>query len=221
MSQQFPIKAKSSAARPRLNREEKAKRTREALLSAACRMVAAEGYAAAAIARVAEEAGVAQGTFYNYFSDRQELFDNILPYEGLRMRDWVEAAARVQQVGIEREITRFEAFLDYVCQYEGFYRILYEAEIFAPEAHHAHNDNIVEGYTRNFRRAMQAGRMRTLDDLQLTCLIYQILGMRAYAAKQIYYADDEAERRQIKDASVMIYRRLIHHSLLGVDQDDG
>lgn len=199
--------------RRRMSREEKARVTRDSLLNAGCAVVAAEGYASASIAKIADLAGVAHGTFYNYFEDRQALFDELLPYEGLRMRDRIEEAARGAPPGLQREFTRFEAFLNYVIENEGFYRVLYEAEIFAPEAHRAHMANIVNGYKGTLRRAMDEGRMQRLDALQIECLIYQILGMRAYAAMQIHFSGDMSERRAIRDAALETYRLLIGRSL--------
>lgn len=199
--------------RRRLSREEKARLTRGSLLNAGCAVVAAEGYAAAAVAKIADQAGVAHGTFYNYFEDRQALFDELLPYEGLRMREAIERTARKVPSGPEREIARFGAFLDYVIGNDGFYRILYEAEIFAPRAHSAHMANIVEGYRRTFDRAMREGWMRRLDPRQVDCLIYQFLGIRAYSAMQIHYAPDMAARAAIRDAAVETYRLLTGASL--------
>jgi len=194
--------------RRRLSREERSRLTRSSLLNAGCAVVAAEGYAAAAVAKIADQAGVAHGTFYNYFEDRQALFDELLPYDGLRMREAVERVARKVPAGMEREVVRFGAFLDYVIENDGFYRILYESEIFAPRAHSAHMANIVEGYRRTFGRAMREGWMRLLDERQLDCLIYQLLGIRAYSAMQIHYATDLSARRAIRDAAVETYRLL-------------
>lgn len=200
--------------RQRMSREEKARVTRDSLLNAGCAVVAAEGYASASIAKIADLAGVAHGTFYNYFEDRQALFDELLPYEGLRMRDQIEEVARNASPGMQREFVRFEAFLNYVIENEGFYRVLYEAEIFAPGAHRAHMDNIVNGYKRTLNRAMDENRMHRLGPQQVECLIYQILGMRAYAAMQIHFAGDASEKRVIRDAAGETYRLLIGRSLL-------
>lgn len=199
--------------RRRPSREEKARLTRGSLLSAGCAVVAAEGYAAAAVAKIADQAGVAHGTFYNYFEDRQALFDELLPYEGLRMREAIERIARKVPAGAEREVARFAAFLNYVIENDGFYRILYESEIFAPKAHSAHMANIVEGYRRTFDRAMREGWMRRLDPRQVDCLIYQFLGIRAYSAMQIHYAPDMTARLAIRDAAVETYRLLTSASL--------
>lgn len=188
--------------------------TRESLLNAGCAVVAAEGYASASIAKIADLAGVAHGTFYNYFEDRQALFDELLPYEGLRMRDEIEKVARDAPSGMQREFIRFKAFLNYVIENEGFYRVLYEAEIFAPGAHRAHMDNIVNGYKRTLQRAMDENRMRRLGPQHVECLVYQLLGMRAYTAMQIHFARNLAEKHVIRDAAAETYRFLIGRSLL-------
>ena len=50
-------------------------RTRELLLDAAVRVFARKGAGAAAIHEIAAEAGVANGTFYNYFETREALLE--------------------------------------------------------------------------------------------------------------------------------------------------
>ena len=55
----------------KLRRAEKAIENRRAFLRAGAKVVAKYGYAEASIARIAEEAGLAQGTFYLYFPTRQ------------------------------------------------------------------------------------------------------------------------------------------------------
>ncbi|WP_206914837.1 TetR/AcrR family transcriptional regulator [Agrobacterium sp. OT33] len=198
----------------RLSRDEKAKLTRESLLAAACKVVAAEGYSSASIAKIADTAGVAQGTFYNYFADRQALFDELLPYEGLRMLTTVEATARKSAPGLLRELTRFNEFLRYVADNDGFYRVLYEAEVFAPAAHRIHIANIVSGYRRSLKRGIAAGLLTDLTDDQIDCIIYQLLGMRAYSAMQIHYEKDAGKRARIIEDAMYVYERIIRASLL-------
>ncbi|MBO0131928.1 TetR/AcrR family transcriptional regulator [Agrobacterium burrii] len=198
----------------RLSRDEKAKLTRESLLAAACKVVAAEGYSSASIAKIADTAGVAQGTFYNYFADRQALFGELLPYEGLRMLTTVEAAARKSASGLLRELTRFNEFLRYVADNDGFYRVLYEAEVFAPDAHRIHIANIVSGYRRSLKRGMAAGLVADLTDNQIDCIIYQLLGMRAYSAMQIHYETDVGRKALIIEDAMHVYERIIRASLL-------
>jgi AcrR family transcriptional regulator len=63
-----------AAARPPRTSRVRA-RTRTLLLDAALRVFARKGAGAAAIHEIASEAGVANGTFYNYFRTREELLE--------------------------------------------------------------------------------------------------------------------------------------------------
>ena len=222
MDQKLPImQPKRRPARKRLSREEKAQRTHANIMAAAYNVVASDGYANAAIARIAAEAGVAQGTFYNYFEDRQDLFDQLLPYQGLRMREAIECEARKVPAGVQRELVRFAAFLDYVAENDGFYRVLYEAEIFSPDAHAEHVGNIVRGYRRSFRRGMEQGWLQNLDAVQLDCLIYQILGIRSYAAMQIHNAGSGAEKLAIRNASLHVYAMMFEGGMANEETEQG
>src|SRR5882762_5560618 len=68
--------------RPKLRRNEKHIVTRRRLFAAAIKVVGKYGYAGASVARITEEAGVAQGTFYLHFESRQVLLDQLLPAVG-------------------------------------------------------------------------------------------------------------------------------------------
>jgi AcrR family transcriptional regulator len=66
--------------RPAANRAraEKSAARREAILSAALDEFSAQGFAAARIDDVARRAGVAKGTIYLYFRDKEELFQELI-----------------------------------------------------------------------------------------------------------------------------------------------
>ncbi|MBC7133508.1 MAG: TetR/AcrR family transcriptional regulator [Roseovarius sp.] len=153
-------------------------------MDAAADIVGEMGYAATSIARVTEAAGVAHGTFYNYFKDRQGLFDVLLPYVGQKMTDQITADLTHVGSGIDREIARFRAYCAFLKANPGFYRVLYEAEVFAPVAHEAHIRRLTDGYHRALRRAMDAGEMRPLPDEELAAVVAVLLGARAYIAMQ-------------------------------------
>ncbi|HUN99350.1 MAG TPA: helix-turn-helix domain-containing protein, partial [Bradyrhizobium sp.] len=69
----------------KLNRVERNAWTKQKIFDAATRIVGRYGYAEASVARITEQAGVAQGTFYNHFDNRQELLDQLLPKIGQDM----------------------------------------------------------------------------------------------------------------------------------------
>ncbi len=68
-----------SSKRPRRKaKQERAQQTVEDLLEAAARVLARRGYAAATTNRIAEAAGVSIGTLYEYFADKDAIFDALI-----------------------------------------------------------------------------------------------------------------------------------------------
>lgn len=195
-----------------MSRSEKAVATYQALMDSAARIVGETGYAATTIARVTEGAGVAHGTFYNYFEDRQALFDALLPHVGQQMTDHITAElARENPRGLAREAARFRAYCGWLSANPGFYRVLYEAEVFAPAAHRAHVARMRDGYVRALRRAMSEGHARPLSDAELDAVAAMLLGARAYVA-MLY-----REQGAIPDSAIDAYVDLMRGGLFGVN----
>src|SRR3989442_9876097 len=87
--------------------------TRSRILSAAEGRFASYGYRRTAIAEIAREAGVAPGTLYRYFENKEEIFRAVMR-EGLA--SWLETARRVLAepgTAIERLARLGEASVDY------------------------------------------------------------------------------------------------------------
>jgi AcrR family transcriptional regulator len=72
-------------------------RTRALLLDAAVRVFARKGAGAAAIHEIAAEAGVANGTFYNYFRTREEL----LEAASIRLAEVLDADIAVARAAVD------------------------------------------------------------------------------------------------------------------------
>jgi len=135
------------------------------------RIVGKYGYAEASVARITEEAGVAQGTFYNHFENRQELLDQLLPKIGLDMvrfiRDRTGTAHAARQ-----EIERFGAFFDFIREVPEFPAHSHEAEFFAPTGYQKHLDNISTAYVRILRRARHAGAIDDFSDEEFEAIVH-------------------------------------------------
>jgi len=202
-----PLPFDRPARRTRPNREEKAQQTYRNLMHAAVAIVGESGYAATTIAKVAEAAGVAHGTFYNYFADREALFDVLLPFVGLQMTDRITADLTGVGQGLDREVARFRSYCTYLRENPGFYRVLYEAEVFAPKAHDEHIRRLSDGYVRSLKRAMAAGNLRTMSDDELDATVAILLGARAYVAMLYKTSGD------IPDSAVEAYANLIRKGL--------
>ena len=71
-----------SAKRPRRKaKQERARETVRALLDAAARVLEQRGYAGATTNRIAEAAGASVGTLYEYFADKEAVYDALIERE--------------------------------------------------------------------------------------------------------------------------------------------
>lgn len=71
---------------------------RQAILDAAAEVFVAEGYAAARLEDVARRAGIAKGTIYLHFRDKQDLFQQLLQTLVGPVLDQVEALAAREEI---------------------------------------------------------------------------------------------------------------------------
>ena len=74
---QSDLPVQGAAAKPRSAREARTAARREAILSAALEEFSVQGFAAARLDDVAKRAGVAKGTIYLYFADKEALFQEL------------------------------------------------------------------------------------------------------------------------------------------------
>src|SRR5437762_12526779 len=117
----------SSGKATKLNRVERNAWTKQKIFEAATKVVGKYGYAEASVARITEQAGVAQGTFYNHFVNRQELLDQLLPKIGIDMVRFIRDRTGTGHAA-RQEIERFSAFFDFIREVPEFLRILNEAQ---------------------------------------------------------------------------------------------
>ncbi len=89
-------------------------RTREALLDAGTTVAGLHGLAGLSVNRVVAEAGVAKGTFYVHFTDREAFVDALHERFHAHVREAIAAAAGDLPPGPERLVRSAEAYLD-VC----------------------------------------------------------------------------------------------------------
>ena len=96
----------ASGKATKLNRVERNAWTKRKIFDAAAKVVGKHGYAGASVARITEEAGVAQGTFYNHFENRQELLDQLLPKIGTDMVYFIRERTGTAQAARQGTVPR-------------------------------------------------------------------------------------------------------------------
>jgi AcrR family transcriptional regulator len=209
-------KRKSGASHRKLTRAERTIQTREKLLRAAARVVGEEGYANAVVSRITTEADTAQGTFYNYFSSQQDLFDQLLPNMGGELLGFIRARTVGIHDPVERERQGFLAFFEFLKQRPEFYRILYEAEVFAPQAYQRHMNIISSSYVRLLERAFDKGELSVSSKAHLEPIAFSLMAARQYLCMQ--YARRNGKISDPPEWVVDAYMALVSNGLFGKKQ---
>jgi AcrR family transcriptional regulator len=211
----------SEAASPKvtkLNRVERNAWTKQKIFDAATKVVGKYGYAEASVARITEQAGVAQGTFYNHFENRQELLDELLPKIGVDMVQYIRARTGTAHAA-RQEIERFGAFFDFIREVPEFLRILNEAEFFAPAGYQKHLDNISTAYVRIFRRARSAGAVTDYSDAEFEAIVHMLMGARGYLSRRYSYSAEGVTA--VPDHVISAYQKLMTRGLFNPPGESG
>ena len=201
----------------KLNRAERNAWTKRKIFDAATKIVGKYGYAEASVARITEEAGVAQGTFYNHFENRQELLDQLLPTIGLDMVRFIRARTGTADAA-QQEIERFSAFFDFIREVPEFLRILNEAEFFAPIGYLKHLDNISTAYVRILRRARLAGAINDFSDDEFEAIVHMFMGARGYLSRRYSYSGGKVTA--VPDHVLSAYQKLVTRGLFNPQEEE-
>jgi AcrR family transcriptional regulator len=155
--------------------------TRRRLLDAAEDVFAELGFYDASIVKITEAAGVAQGTFYQYFASKQEIFEELVRDLNARVRHAMQESASQGRDRIEQERLGFRGYFQFTSEHPALYRIIRQAEFVSPETLQYHYEKITEGYVDGLRRAMEQGEVAAGDPEVVAWALMaagEMLGMR-------------------------------------------
>jgi len=181
---------------PRRTQQERSQATRAALVAAARRLFAAQGYAAAGREAIVAAAGVTRGALQHHFGDKQSLFRAV--YEEVEQEVVASTARAAMLVGHERPLEMLragcQAYLDAVldpavqriCALDG-------PAVLPNEVRQEITDRYALGLVRE---AVQAARSSgEIDDTPVEPLTRMLLAGVMAAAQYVVGASDQKTAR--------------------------
>lgn len=175
------IMEKAVATTPPVGRRaEKNEATRKRLLEATIRLVGDFGHAGATIRNITSHAKIAHGTFYNYFSSQQDVFDQILPYLGDKLLAYLDERFQNDADFIQRQDLFLVAFADFIRETPAFYRVMTEAEVFAPTSYRVYVANMVEWFVRHFSDDPRYADFEQVNRQQLEVVALMVMASSEY-----------------------------------------
>ena len=213
-AKRIPTDSPAVSTRRRLTRSEKSQKIKTDLMRAAAKVVGEVGYENAMVSKITEEANVSQGTFYNYFESRQELLDQLLPALGSDLIDHIRKMAANAPNAFEREKRSFLAFFDFLQSNPEFYRILYEAELFAPEGYKKHVEQMSTIYVRTLEREAAQGQITLANREEAEAIAFMLMGARHYLCMR--FARKDGQTVALPQGVLDIYLRTISSGIYNI-----
>lgn len=167
----------SPADQQKLPKTARGRQTRDKLLQAAEIEFGSQGFHDASVSSITKQAGVALGTFYNYFESKEEIYRALVGYMGHRVRSWIAERIADAPDRISAERKGLQAYLEFVREHPGLYRIIGEAEFVANDAFKEHYRGIAQAYTANLRAA---GERQEIRDGDSEVWSWAIMGMMVF-----------------------------------------
>lgn len=136
---------------------------RNQLLRSAEKVIGGKGFAAASIADITRDADTALGTFYIYFTSKEQVFRELVVEMGNLTRRVMTDAVSGAPDRLEAERRGLLAFLRFVAERPSLYRIVEQARFVDPEAYRDYFSRFAAAYRDQLDRAVAAGQIRPGD----------------------------------------------------------
>ncbi len=181
-------------------------KTRARLLKAAESVFGEKGYERASIADITRKGGVALGTFYVYFPDKQSIFVEVVDELGTRLRRLIgeSTAGCASRMEVEREGLR--TFFEFVREHPNLYRVVRQAEFVDEACYRRYYDRFAKGYVSGLTRAMEEGEVRRMDP---EALAYCLMGIGDFLGMRWVLWEDNPGMERVLDTAMS----LIQHGL--------
>ena len=158
-------------------RTERGRKTLRLILDAAAEEFGARGYHEGSIARIAQRAGVAIGSFYTYFDSKEAVFRALVADMSRQVREHVVPFILAAPDRLAGERAGLAAYLAFVRTHKALYRIIDESAFVAEDAYRSHYANVAEGYAVSLEQAFGRGEVSD-GDWQVRA--WAIMGMNVF-----------------------------------------
>jgi len=144
----------------RTPRTDRGRRTLRALLDAAAQEFGSKGFHATGITDITRRAGVALGSFYTYFTSKEEIFRALVTDLSAQVKAHVGPHVQAAPDALAAERAALESYLGFVSEQQLIYRIIDESEFVAPDAYSNHYRSTVARIAARLEAGAAKGELR-------------------------------------------------------------
>ena len=171
---------------------------RNQILRAAEEVISEQGFSAASIADITRAAGTALGTFYIYFTSKEEVFRELVVEMGRLTRAMIAEQTGRAPNRLEAEREGLRAFLGFVRDHPALYRIVEEARFVDPEAYRSYFTGFARAYERQLSAAVAEGEISPGD---AEVRAWALMGIAKTLGERFVLWEDAPDIDRVTDAA--------------------
>lgn len=148
--------------------------TRGLLLQAAEEVFSRRGYAAAGVGEITQRAGVATGTFYVHFENKEALFAELVDDLGQRLERFVAERVAHHGARLSRQRAVLTAFFEFIAQHPHLYRMVRQSDFVDEAVFRGYYQRLARAYAKVLTEGMDQGELSRFDP---EVLAYVLMGI--------------------------------------------
>jgi AcrR family transcriptional regulator len=185
-------------------RTERGRRTLRAILDAAAVEFGTRGFHETSIVGITSRAGVALGSFYTYFSSKDELFRALVRDMSTQVGIVGAAASQGATSVLDGERAVLASFIGFAREHRELYRIIDESEFVDPASYRAHYENAAARIGARLKQGAAKGELRDgIGEVEA----WAIMGMNVFLGLRYGVMDDNADSAAIASAANALLRQ--------------
>ena len=185
-------------------RTERGRRTLRAILDAAAAEFGTRGFHETSIVGITSRAGVALGSFYTYFSSKDELFRALVRDMSTQVGIVGAAASTGAMSVLDGERAVLASFIGFAREHRELYRIIDEAEFVDPASYRAHYEGAASRIGARLRQGTTKGELRDgLGEVEA----WAIMGMNVFLGLRYGVMEDNADLDAVTSAANALLRQ--------------
>jgi len=183
-------------------------KTRQKLLDTAEEIFGTKGYYEASIVDITQNADVAQGTFYNYFTSKYEIFEELVKQLSKDFRNTIRIEVAQATNAKEAQMIGIRTFFRWVKKHRNLYNIVQQTVLVNEQLYRWYYERIAKGYVKGLEEAMKGGEFKILD---LETVAYGLMGISQFIGMRwVYWEDQDVPENVFEDAMKLIFEGLGH-----------
>lgn len=177
--------------------------TRSKLLGAAEIVFGKKGYYEASIVNITQEANVANGTYYNYFTTKKEIFDELIREYSRDLRLSIKKAMEAATNHEDAQRKGFKAFFSWAKNRPDLYSIVQQAVVVDEELYRWYYSKLADGFYKSLTAGVNDGEFK---DLHQETIAYSLMSIGQFLGMRwIYWEEEEVPEEVFESAMALIF----------------